>query len=221
MINSVRFYKKNSENNSFFGTSVAYISVPANKTRLQISTASETQIGGDWVLWDDNWQLYDDTSTCTAPVIAEKNRLMGVMKADCRAVFGGIPDALLTTADRTALRLFLRKAPSVNVVANFRPTMVEEEISHQLIKLRLINSKTPSSRAMPKGNKIFLETYVGLAGIADADLVFGNGIVIGNAFYTFLFAAEEVGKTCYFRAYYQNNKGDRSPVSLILRIVIA
>ena len=111
--------------------------------------------------------------------------------------------------------------PNPIVAANYRPTMIEEELSHLMIKLRFLNSKTPSSRAMPKGNKLFLETYVGVAGIADADLVFGNGIVIGEAFYTFLFADDEVGKTCYFRSYYQNNKGDRSPASLILRIVIA
>ena len=74
---------------------------------------------------------------------------------------------------------------------------------------------------MPKGNKLFMETYVGVAGIADADLVFGNGVVIGDAFYTFLYDDDEAGQTCYFRSYYQNAKGDRSPASLILRIVIA
>ena len=221
MINTVRFYTKNVQNNSFFGTSIVYVAVPANKLRLKISDAYETLLSGDWIKWDDNWQLFDNVNTNTTTVTKEKNILMAQMKADCRLVFGSIPDALLTTADREALRLFERKAPSPIVVADFRPLLVEETISHLLIKLRIINTKTPSSRSMPKGNRLFLETYVGLAGIADADLVFGNGIIIGSAFYTFLFNTDDAGKTCYFRAYYQNTRGDRSPASLILRIVIA
>jgi len=221
IINTVRFYRKDVQNGSFFGSSVVYIAAPATKARLQIYNASETLLTGDLKLWDDNWTLYDDVNTNTTPVTHEKTRLLGVLKQDYKTVFGAIPDALLTTDDRAALRLFERKPASPIVVANYRPLLVEEEISHLLIKLRIINTKTPSSRRMPKGNRIFLETYIGLAGIADADLVFGNGIVIGSAFYTFLFIAEEAGKTCYFRAYYQNTRGDRSPVSLILRIVIA
>ena len=221
MINTVRFYTKNVQNNSFFGTSIVYVAVPANKLRLRISDAYETLLSGDWIKWDDNWQLFDNVNTNTTTVTKEKNILMAQMKADCRLVFGSIPDALLTTADREALRLFERKAPSPIVVADFRPLLVEETISHLLIKLRIINTKTPSSRSMPKGNRLFLETYIGAAGIADADLVFGNGIIIGTAFYTFLFNMDDAGKTCYFRAYYQNTKGDRSPASLILRIVIA
>jgi len=221
MINNVRFFRKDAQNNSFFGSSVEYISIPANKTRLQITDASEAQIGGDWILWDDNWVLHSNVNTNTSTINTEKDRLMGVMKVDCRTVFGGIPDALLTTADRAALRLFQRKQPSPIVVADYRPTMVEDYMTHLMIRLRFINSKTPSSRAMPKGNKLFMETYIGLAGIADADLVFGNGVVIGDAFYTFLYDDDEAGQTCYFRSYYQNAKGDRSPASLILRIVIA
>ena len=221
MINNVRFFRKDTQNNSFFGSAVDYLAVPANKTRLQVTDDSETKIGGDWMLWDDNWTLHSSVNTNTSTINTEKDRLMGVMKVDCRTIFGAIPDALLTTADRAALRLFERKAPSPIVVADYRPTMVEDYITHLMIRLRFINSKTPSSRAMPKGNKLFMETYIGVAGIADADLVFGNGVVIGDAFYTFLFADDEATKTCYFRSYYQNAKGDRSPASLILRIVIA
>ena len=220
MINTPRFYTKDTDNNTYFGTSVAYISEPANKLRLKVSDDSETLIGGDWILWDDNWQLFSDVLKNNTTITREKNRLMGILKEDSRLVYGAIPDALLTTADRAALRLFRRLPGSPIVVANYRPTMVEDAVSHLLIKLRFINSKTPSSRAMPKGNKLFLETYVGAAGIADADLVFGNGIVVGSAFYQFLFTAEQAGKTCYFRSYYQNSKGDRSPVSLILSILI-
>lgn len=221
MINTVRFYTKNVQNNSFFGSSIVYLAVPANKLRLKISDDNETLLSDNWIEWDDNWKLFDNVNTNTTTVTKEKNILMAKMKAVCRLVFGSIPDALLTTADREALRLFERKAPSPIVVADFRPLLVEEEMSHLLIKLRIINTKTPSSRSMPKGNRVFLETYVGVAGIADADLVFGNGVVIGSAFYTFLFNTDDATKTCYFRAYYQNTKGDRSPASLILRIVIA
>ena len=221
MINTVRFFTKNVQNSAFFGSSIVYIAVPANKLRLKISDDDETLLSGDWIKWDDNWTLHNNVNTNTKTITKQTTILMALLKADCRLVFGSIPDALLTSDDRAALRLFERKAPSPIVVADFRPLMVEEEISHLLIKLRFINTKTPSSRSMPKGNKIFLETYIGLAGIADADLVFGNGIIIGNAFYTFLFDAEDAGKTCYFRADYQNTKGDRSPVSLILSIVIS
>ena len=220
MINSVRFFRKDVQNNAFFGSSIIYIAVPATKSRLQITTASQTLLTGDLTLWDNNWTLYNSVNTNTTPVTHEKTRLLGVLKQDYKTVFGAIPDALLTTDDRAALRLFERKAGSPIVVANYRPTMLEEEVSHLLIKIRFLNSKTPTSRSMPKGNRVFLETYVGAAGIPDADLVFGNGIVMGSAFHTFLFDDEDATKTCYFRAYYQNTKGDRSPVSLILRIVI-
>ena len=106
MINTVRFYTKNVQNNSFFGTSIVYVAVPTNKLRLKISDAYETLLSGDWIKWDDNWQLFDNVNTNTTTVTKEKNILMAQMKADCRLVFGSIPDALLTTADREALRLF-------------------------------------------------------------------------------------------------------------------
>lgn len=221
MINTPRLYTTDAENNSYINSSVEYIIVPTNKSRLKITDDSETKMIDIRILWVANWQKHTNVNQNTKSVNNEKTRLLGLFKNNSREVYGNIPNNLLTTDDREALRLFERKAASPILVADFRPLMVEEEISHLLIKLRFINTKTPSSRKMPKGNKIFLETYIGLAGIADADLVFSNGVVIGNAFYTFLFDAEDAGKTCYFRAYYQNTRGDRSPVSLILSIVIA
>ena len=122
MITTVRFYTKNVQNNSFFGSSIVYVAVPANKLRLKISDAYETLLSGDQIEWDDKWQLFDNVNTNTTTVTKEKNILMAKMKAACRLVFGSIPDALLTTADREALRLFVRKAGSLIVVANLSAT---------------------------------------------------------------------------------------------------
>jgi len=220
MISTVRFPVKDTDFNSYIVSVIIYILLLLNKTRLAILPANETLLVDDVAEWSANRVKALDPNQCTTAVINEQKRLKAKIKVDFPSVLCKINPDILTVADRFALRLFLRNSNSVNLVASWCPLFVVNFISHLLIKFKFINTDAPGSRKMPKGNKIYFEQYIGLPNIADKDIVFGGGVNVAKAFYTLTFKDGESGKTLYVRAFYENRRGDRSPVSLIMSVII-
>lgn len=82
------------------------------------------------------------------------------------------------------------------------------------------NPATPNSKEALVGNFVFFESYIGEAGIADADLIFTHGNVYSSSSHTFHFNNDQVGKTFYLHCYYQIKKGDHSPENVIISFMI-
>jgi hypothetical protein len=110
--------------------------------------------------------------------------------------------------------------PSAAVVSVIAPGLVIDSFGHLWAKVLFVNSLTPTSKLAPVGNFIYYETFLGAAGIADADIVFGNGNICTTANHTFNFSEAQIGKTLYMHCYYQIKRGDRSPASIIIKLVI-
>jgi len=220
MYSTVRFPVKDTDFSNYIVSLIIYILILANKTRFAIIAADEKLLEDDVSAWSSNRAKVIDPNQCTTAIINEQKRLKAKIKLDFPTVLCKINPDILTTADRLALRLFLRNSGNPIPVASWCPLFIVMFISHLLIKFKFINTDAPGSRKMPKGNKIYFEHYIGLSGIADKDIVFGGGANVSNAFYTMTFAASDAGKTLYVRGYYENKKGERSPVSLIMSVII-
>lgn len=220
MFSSIRFPVKDTDFSNYIVALILYILIAANKLRLGIASADETLLVDEADAWTKNRAKVIDPNLRTTAIINEQKRLKAMIKVDFPTVLCKIDPDKLTIADRFALRLFLRNSSSANLVATWCPLFVVNFISHLLIKFKFINTDAPGSRKMPKGNKIYFEQYIGLPNIEDKDIVFGSGVNVSKAFYTMTFKDGDSGKTLYVRGFYENRKGDRSPASLIMNVII-
>jgi len=216
----IRFPSRDKDFNTYVVGTKVYIIDPFNKPRLGIITADENIVTTDEDSWSKNYIKLIDPNQCTKAIRDEKKRLKKKIKKEYPIIFSKITDSILTSADRLALRMFLRNPASKITAATWCPIFLLLSMSHLLMKFKFINTDNPSSRKMPKGNRIFFESYIGLPDLADKDLVFSNGINISTAFFTLLFKDADAGKTLYARCYYENSKGERGPVSLIYKSII-
>jgi len=220
MLSTVRFPVKDTDFDAYVVAVILYILLAINKTRLAILPANETLLVDDVSDWSKNRVKALDPNQCTTAIINEQKRLKAKIKVDFPSVLCKINPDILSVADRFALRLFLRNANSINLVASWCPVFIVNFIAHLLIKFKFINTDAPGSKKMPKGNRIYFEQYIGLPNLADKDIVFGSGVNVSKAFYTMIFKDGDSGKTLYVRAYYENRRGDRGPVSLIMSVII-
>ncbi len=68
-------------------------------------------------------------------------------------------------------------------VVDYTPQMSLETNAHLGHTLRFQNPKTPESGAIPEGQEIYLESYMGEANMADADIPFANGMKVTHQLY--------------------------------------
>ena len=205
---------------AFYIVVVPYINQPANQLRFNTPTGLLSTLNTKYGTWNPNWVKYNDVSQCTKTVIDLKDSLEVDIDNTLDEIFGDIPDSVLTANDKAIFLIFDRKPASPAVVSPIAPGLTMDTAGHLWAKFLFHNTATPTSKEAPKGNSVYYETYVGAAGIADADVVFSNGNVTSAATHTFHYVEGQVGKTCYVRCYYQTKKEARSPSSVILNFSI-
>jgi hypothetical protein len=206
--------------NSFYNIVVPYIVMPANQLRFNTPTGILGFLNSNYAQWGPNWlKLKDDTQRTTA-VVDLKDTLEKAIDEDIDDVYADIPETVLTATDKAIFHIFPRKVASPAVVSSIAPGFALDLIGHLWAKFLFHNTANPSSKEAPAGNFIFFETYIGAAGIANADVVFANGNVTSSASHTFHFTESQVGQTCYVHCFYQTKKNDRSPASVIISFVI-
>ncbi len=206
--------------NSYYLVVVPYINRPANQLRFNSSVDNLGIMNTKYGLWGDNWLMYHDVTQRTRTVIDLKNSLEVDIDTILDAIYSDIPSSVLTATDKAIFFIHERKSASAAVVSGIAPGLGLAMIGHLWAKVRFTNTATPLSKEAPTGNFVFFETYIGAAGIADADVVFANGNVSSTATHTFHFTEGQVGQTCYVHCYYQTKRGDRSPASVIISFVI-
>ena len=106
-------------------------------------------------------------------------------------------------------------------VVDYAAKMSLETNAHLSHTLRFQNPKTPESSAMPEGHDIYLESFVGEENMNDADISFANGMKVTHELYQIVHTLKVVGKTCYYRCYYENTSGKRGPQSFIISAVVS
>jgi len=206
--------------NDFYGTLIPYINLPANQLRFKTVPDTLTTLNSHYTEWGVNWVKFKDDTQRTTVIVNLKNTLEVQIDEEIDKVYIEIPNSILTTDDKAIFQIFPRKIPITIVVSDIAPGIVLDTIGHLWAKVLFVNSKTPTSKAAPIGNFIFFQNYVGLAGIADADVAFWEGNVTSTSSHTFHFTKDQVGQTCYIECFYQIKKGHRSPSSIIISFIV-
>ena len=221
MPNAGRFPRKDVDFNTYLIALMIYLVIPANKLRLIKNEEYLTELSSNYVLWDANWLKINDPAQRTLLLLRLKTSLLKIIKQNCNTIFADIPNSFLTDLDRVTLLVFARMSASSLPVASYAVVMTLDSMGHLWAKIKFINSATPSSKSLPKGNVIFLEYYIGLHDLIESAIPFANGKIIRTSSYTLAFTSDKVGQTCYVRAFYENKMGDRSISSVILSFVIS
>jgi hypothetical protein len=137
-------------------------------------------------------------------------------------IYGDIPQSVLTSDDRIALRrpLHSHSHTPANKMS-VAPTLTLESMIHLQHILRLQNPLTPDSKEMPAKQHIILEYFIGAADLHDDAIHFGNAKTITTFLYGVAFTDADVNQTIYYRVCYENTKGVRSVWSATMPKVIA
>jgi hypothetical protein len=193
-----------------------------NATRLGVSKDNNTLLTGLQGQWDDNQVKITDDTQRTPAVVATKNKLRQQIEKALRNVYADIPQSALTDDDRAVLHLKARDTHGTRVPPmNHAPVMTMGGMEHLQHTLRFQNSSTSDSKAMPERQKIYLEYFIGSAGLAPATIAFANGKNISKFKAAVVFTEADAGQTCYYRCCYENTHGERSPWSATLSAVIS
>ena len=218
--NDARKPRTDDGKHAYYIVVVPYINLPANQLRFNTPAGTLSALNTNYGLWSPNWLKYKDVSQCTKPIIDLKDSLEVKIDSNLDEVYGNIPDSVLTANDKAVFLIFDRKAASMAVVSPIAPGFAMDTAGHLWAKFLFHNTATPTSKGAPTGNIVYYETYIGAAGIANADVVFSNGNVTSSSTHTFHFDESQVAKTCYVRCFYQTKRDERSPASVILSFVI-
>ncbi len=106
------FQTKLAEVNTYFTTAVPYLDT--HKTRLNVSTAnmdavnalySDSSGGTGWI---EVYPLTTNRATSTGALRDRRNTLLKEIKALLKAIYGDVPESVLTDVDRNTLRIFVR-----------------------------------------------------------------------------------------------------------------
>jgi hypothetical protein len=205
--------------NGYVDTSIPYLVTSA--TRLSVSTGNVGIIQGLQKQWDNNWVLFTDPTQHTPVVTTTKTNLRGQIEVALRSVFGDIPQSALTDADRATLHLKAHDTHGTRKgVMDHAPKMAIDETVHLQHTLRFTDPETPTSQAMPDGQKIVLQSFTGAAGLANAAITFNNSQNVTSFLATVGFTEAQEGQTCYYRCCYESTHGEQGPWSTIQSMVI-
>ena len=192
------------------------------QARLRVTDDDLDEALGLVIRWNANWKVYDDESLSNKLSQKEKVDLRSKIEVCLRRIYLDLPVSVLTTEDKITLNIkgYSNDKGSHISLVDFSPRMIGKENEHLYQTLRLQNPKTPDSMEMPHGHWVYLENFIGEAGMKDVDIVFGNGKNVSKALHSTEFTLKDVGKTSYYRSSYENNTGKRGPVSRVLSIMI-
>ncbi len=215
------FPTENAEINGYFTTVTVYI--PANAARLNIDAGYLSDLndlydnGGGGVPenelgWSQLWVVYDDAAKVNTTI----RNLIKVRKKEIqtllRKIYGDLPKSRLTEQDRLTLNLPKRDSEPTTIQAvNFGPVISFEKIDNQIHILRFQNPQTPDSNAMPPGQNVELEMYIGDAGIEDNDIPFAHFEDTGKHLFQVDHEPEDKRKTAYYRGRYETDTGKTGP----------
>ncbi len=152
----------------------------------------------------------------------KRNILIGKIEHCLLDIYDNIPADLWTVDDRSALRRPLKAVTHTHsTVYPNAPTIEVNNIQHLGITLKMVNPATPGSQQVPAKQHMHLETCIGAAGLADADIPWAGGEEVTHFLHSIHFSEVQVGKTAYFRVCYESTRKERSVYSAICKAVIA
>ena len=172
--------------------------------------------------WSPNWDSYNDPNKCTKTVNHLKDSLRLLLEKALRTIYKDIPNSAFSPVDRSIFNVkgaSLESGHKIYVVL-YAPSIAMERVAHLSHTLRFDDPEHPKSGGMPEGHNIFLERYLSEKVLKNADIPFTDGRKVTRELFSIIYTAEDVGKTAYYCAYYENTTGERSVQSYIISAII-
>jgi len=202
----------------------------ANYVRLGVTIANLTVLNNFYdqagvvqndLGWKQLWVLYTNTDTQTKSVRDILKTRRSDLETQLRLIYGDIPKSALTANDRNTLNLPLRDTtPTPIQPVDFAPVISFDEIRNGIQVLRFQNPNTPDSNAMPGGQKVEIQTFVGNANIPDNNIVFAPYADSGRHLVKVTLLPTQKGLTAYYRARYKTETGKVGPWSDVVSEII-
>lgn len=200
----------------------------ANDARLGTATytASLSTLLGDW---NNYYPQSQNPNLSTQTIREEKDDTRRDIESMLSSAYHDIPDSVLTDADKNSLYWSERDTEPTPVAVNDKaPVVYVITMSHLSAVLKFENPNNSDKRALPAGNFILLETYVGPTPVQEGqqlmavqvNIPFGNAQLLGKSKTTIQFQPQDQGKTAWIRACYTNRRGEKSPYSIPVSFVI-
>ncbi len=151
----------------------------------------------------------------------KRNILIGKIEVCLLDIFDNIPKDLWTVDDRSTLRR-PEKATTHTHSTEYpnAPTIETNNIQHLGITLKFTNPATPGTQEIPAKQHMYLETFIGPAGLADADIKWSDGENLTHFLDTIHYSDAQVGLTAYHRVCYESTRKERSVYSAVHKVVI-
>jgi hypothetical protein len=204
--------------NTYFGTVAGYLD--ANKVRLGISTANTDALAVFFLVWSGAFPPSQVADTRTKTITDAKDASMKDMKTTLRDIYSGIADSVLTFTDRNTLNLPERSANTRVPAMGVSPDINMKHNSHLEHEIHTQNPDTPATIAMPRGQHILLQYFVGAAGLTGAAITFDHVLILSRANNIISFTNAQVGLTCYYQVCYQNAHKESGPMSATFSAII-
>lgn len=209
----------NADFNNYWNRVFAYLNT--NKVRLAISTANITAITTLNTTWTTVYPQSQDPAVSTRAIMTSMHTTRTQMETALHVIFNDIADSVLTTTDRTELGL-----PAHDTVktrrnaADHAPGLAVNITGHLQHEVHISDPANPGVRAMPEGQKVNLEHFVGAAGLAPGSITFTNIEQVSRFSHKENYTEDDAGKTAYYRACYVSTRGEKGPYSAVMSAVI-
>ena len=210
------FPNKNADFNDYVDTTLPYLNT--HKARLGVTDAhlnvlnplyNNGGVAQNLLGWSQLWPLHinDDNNTKTINTLVATRRAQ--IEARMRLIYDDIPNTNLTAGDRITLRLPARDTTPTDInPAAYSPVLTMDKIVGHTHILRIADPTNPETQAMPEGNNVKIENFVGAKGLSGGALVFGNEQTTGKFLITFAYTEDDAGKTAYYRPRYYTKRGN-------------
>jgi hypothetical protein len=182
----------------------------------------------DWNTRRVNWRevlypKYTNPATSTTVVKHDVQDFMSSFRAFSEPLLNKI--AVSSIAGNTEEEIFNidleLDTPTRTAVMRQEPGFQFEPSTHGVHNFRFLNPIDPSTQAMPKGQKVMIERFVGEAGLDMRAINFGNAQVTARFLHQVDYPETDTGKTAYYRVAYVNTRGEKGPESAVFSKVIS
>ena len=220
--------KTDLEFNVFVNVVIPYLF--AEEARLLVSIYTPT-LNSLLSTWNIVFPQSEDANQSTETIRDTKDETRDSLEDTLEQAFNDIPESVLTDADKNTLEWHVRDTVLTPVPVNDKaPILSILTMAHLVIDLKIENPNNPDKRALPPGNKVILERFVGPTPTepplsqqllsSQSTIAFGNAQVLSRSKAKIQFGDQDMGKTAWLRACYTNRRGDKSPYSLPVSFVV-
>jgi hypothetical protein len=182
----------------------------------------------DWTARRVNWRdalypKYTNPATRTKVVNADVQDAMSSFRTFAEPLLNKIvTSGIAGNEEEEIFNIDLdRDTPTAAAVMAQEPGFQFEPSTHGVHRFRFANPLDPTTQAMPKKQKVLLESFVGNAGLDPGTINFGNAQMVSRFLHQVDYAEADTGKTAYYRVAYINTRGEKGPQSAVFSKVIS